>query len=356
MSFIGRLRSLGRTAGFYEGMSKSIEERETYIRDRIERARQRAEQNAAKISQRKLRADTALMYANQLTDLGVPDNLVKAIVQSGPDAVKKAAEDLIEYTRERGIKSISPEEAEQYIAVGEDFAGTEKSLQELIMDTYGANVQPAARVEGGKQNFLQQLFKVDTERAVDEELSRPEYGNLSVSDINRLAAQPDYAGDPAAAAIMRLPEGERDDTRQFAEYFTAIDSARRRAEQRREGMDPTDPMFTLSPEIAEFEIARLYYTSPAASPRLKQQIEQQWGLQHEEKVVNYNGAPHRIIRDEEGNTLYLVDMNGNYIVFNGQRVAAPQIEMPAPAASAAPTEQEEAPPTTPSLMSPLLRR
>lgn len=357
MSFIGRIQSLGRTAGFYEGMTKNIEKREEYIRDRVERARQRAEQNATKISQRKLRADTALMYANQLKEVGVPEDLIKSIVQSGPDAVKKAAEDLIAYTQERGISSISPEEARQYISVGEDFAGTEKDLQELILDVYGANVQPAARVEGGKQNLLQQLFKFDTEAEIDREISRPEYGNLSVADINRLAAQPEYAGDPAAAAIVRLPEGPRDDTRQFAEYFTAIDSARRRAEQRREGMDPMDPMFSLAPEIAEFEIAKLYYGSPTASERLKQQIEQQWGLQNEEKIVNYNGAPHRIIRDEEGNTLYLVDMQGNYIVFNGQRVSAPQVEVPAPpAANAAPMETEEAPSTTPSLMSPLLRR
>jgi len=316
MSFIGRIQSLGRTAGFYEGMTKNIEKREEYIRDRVERARQRAEQNATKISQRKLRADTALMYANQLKEVGVPEDLIKSIVQSGPDAVKKAAEDLIAYTQERGISSISPEEARQYISVGEDFAGSEKDLQELILDVYGANVQPAARVEGGKQNLLQQLFKFDTEAEIDREISRPEYGNLSVADINRLAAQAEYTGDPAAAAMVRLPSAPRDDTMQFSEYFRSISDARKQGEEVQSATDTTDPKQPFIPNMYERERARIFYENPSISDRLKQQIEISWGLQNEE-IVNYNGSPHRATLDEEGNYLYLVDMQGNYIIFNG---------------------------------------
>jgi len=346
MSFIGRIRSMGRTAGLYEGLTEGIEKREEYIRDRIERARQRAETNFARVSQRKLRADTALTYANQLTDLGVPDDLVKAIVQSGPDAVKQAAEDLAEYTRERGISSISPEEARQYITVGSDFAGTEKDLQELIMETYGANVQPATRVEGGRKGFLEQLFKFDTETAIDEEIGRPEYGQLSVSDINRLAAQPEYAGDPAAAAMVRLPEAPRDDMRQISEYFTSTDAARKRAEEEAKRIDPSDPMRELLPQMAELEIARFYYESPNTSDRLRQKIENDWGLQHEEQQVNVDGVPHLIVRNDDGETLYLRDMQGNYLIFNGIPVARSAPVSATPTAAPAPAAPPAAEPLT----------
>jgi hypothetical protein len=211
------------------------------------------------------------------------------------------------------------------------------------METYGANVQPATRVEGGRKGFLEQLFKFDTETAIDEEIGRPEYGQLSVSDINRLAAQPEYAGDPAAAAMVRLPEAPRDDMRQISEYFTSTDAARKRAEEEAKRIDPSDPMRELLPQMAELEIARFYYESPNTSDRLRQKIENDWGLQHEEQQVNVDGVPHLIVRNEDGETLYLRDMQGNYLIFNGIPVArsAPMSATPTAApAPAAPTPAE----------------
>jgi len=351
MSFIGRIRSMGRTAGLYEGLTEGIEKREEYIRDRIERARQRAETNFARVSQRKLRADTALTYANQLTDLGVPDDLVKAIVQSGPDAVKQAAEDLAEYTRERGISSISPEEARQYITVGADFAGTEKDLQELIMETYGANVQPATRVEGGRKGFLEQLFKFDTETAIDEEIGRPEYGQLSVSDINRLAEQPEYTGDPAAAAMVRLPEAQRDDTQQFINYNSEMDTAKRRVQDQVDAQDPSTPEGALNRKLivdsAQRDAAKMFYDSPAISERLKRQIEETWRLQYQEEPTEIGGVEYMASVDEDGRLVYVKDMNGNYLIFNGKKVV-PTLpwETPVPPPSLSGTSGP--PPATPA--------
>lgn len=203
---MSKLGNMGLRIGFFEGLNKNIEERKSYIQEKVAAAREQAQKSAERLQTRRAKADEALATAKSLQTLGFTDAQVKGIISMGPDAISTTLTEAQKALTAKGATSFTPSEAETFIRMPPELRVPEGPLSDFVYESYGA-ATPAETTKPQKPGFLEGLFG-DADKEVERQLSQPEYGGASVKSINDAAAGAEYKSI-APGAVVIPPKTEK---------------------------------------------------------------------------------------------------------------------------------------------------
>ena len=203
---MSKLGSIGFKIGFFEGLNKNIEERKTYIQEKVTAAREQATKSAERLQARRAKADEALATAKSLQTLGFTDKQVKGIISMGPDAIASTLTEAQKALTAKGATAFTPSEAETFIRMPPELRVPDGPLSDFVYESYGA-ATPAEATKPEKPGFLAGLFG-DADKEVERQLSQPEYEGASIKSINDAAAGPEYKSI-APGAVVVPPKTEK---------------------------------------------------------------------------------------------------------------------------------------------------
>ena len=224
MSF---LQSFG--SSFLDGLGEGIDERQKKAEDYEERRREMAARNAPLFRKRMSNANNAYNLANQAIGLGAKRYQVEAAMSSGFRGIEDFYNQLKEAANERGVRTLSADDIEGLINLPSTMpkindSYVDYSLQEFANRTYGVDSVSASGMEDTGSAFsLGNLFRVNDMKKARNRLSQEKYmGDLSIADINDLAAQAEYTSvfPELGMSLLDVEFYGPEDTSDFIKDFT----------------------------------------------------------------------------------------------------------------------------------------
>lgn len=224
MSF---LQSFG--SSFLDGLGKGIDERQKKAEDYEERRREMAARNAPLFRSRMKNANNAYTLANQAMGLGAKRYQVEAAMSSGYRGIEDFYNQLKDTANERGVRTLSDDDIEGMINLPSTMptindSYVDYSLQEFANRTYGVDPASASQMEDTGSSFsLGNLFRVNDMKKARNRLRQEQYmGDLSIADINDLAAQSEYTSifPELGMSLLDVEFYGPEDTSEFIKDFT----------------------------------------------------------------------------------------------------------------------------------------
>ena len=224
MSF---LQSFG--SSFLDGLGEGIDERQKKAEDYEERRREMAARNAPLFRSRMKNANNAYTLANQAMGLGAKRYQVEAAMSSGYRGIEDFYNQLKEAANERGVRTLSNDDIEGLINLPSTMpkindSYVDYSLQEFANRTYGVDPASASQMEDTGSSFsLGNLFRVNDMKKARNRLRQEQYmGDLSIADINDLAAQSEYTSifPELGMSLLDVEFYGPEDTSEFIKDFT----------------------------------------------------------------------------------------------------------------------------------------
>ena len=224
MSF---LQSFG--SSFLDGLGEGIDERQKKAEDYEERRREMAARNAPLFRSRMKNANNAYTLANQAMGLGAKRYQVEAAMSSGYRGIEDFYNQLKEAANERGVRTLSNDDIEGLINLHSTMpkindSYVDYSLQEFANRTYGVDPASASQMEDTGSSFsLGNLFRVNDMKKARNRLRQEQYmGDLSIADINDLAAQSEYTSifPELGMSLLDVEFYGPEDTSEFIKDFT----------------------------------------------------------------------------------------------------------------------------------------
>ena len=224
MSF---LQSFG--SSFLDGLGEGIDERQKKAEDYEERRREMAARNAPLFRSRMKNANNAYTLANQAMGLGAKRYQVEAAMSSGYRGIEDFYNQLKEAANERGVRTLSNDDIEGLINLPSTMpkindSYVDYSLQEFANRTYGVDPASTSQMEDTGGSFsLGNLFRVNDMKKARNRLRQEQYmGDLSIADINDLAAQSEYTSifPELGMSLLDVEFYGPEDTSEFIKDFT----------------------------------------------------------------------------------------------------------------------------------------
>ena len=186
-------------ASFLEKQTEGIRERRQEAKEFEEEQEELAKQNRRLIAERTNLANSYGQLGQKAMALGATKEQVIAAMASGAQGIQTFYEKLLKAANQKGISTLGPADVEAIIDMPEVFEVNpeyiDMNLNELAKIQYGAAMKPgteAADVQTS-DSILASLFGTNAMSQAKQRLQDTKFsGNLSIADVNELAAQADY--------------------------------------------------------------------------------------------------------------------------------------------------------------------
>ena len=216
-------------ASFLDGLAEGIDERQQKAEAYEQRRREMAARNAPLFRQRMKNANNAYTLANQAMRLGAKRYQVEAAMSSGYRGIEDFYNQLKDAAKERGVKTLSEDDIEGMInlpstmpVVNDSYV--DYSLQEFANRTYGVdNIREPDLEDTGGKFSISNLFRINDMKKARNRLRQEKYmGDLSIADINDLAAQAEYTSifPELGMSLLDVEFYSPEDTSEFIKDFT----------------------------------------------------------------------------------------------------------------------------------------
>ena len=186
-------------ASFLDKQTEGIRERREEAKEFEEEQEELAKQNRRLIAERTNLANSYGQLGQKAMALGATKEQVMAAMASGAQGIQTFYEKLLKAANQKGISTLGPADVEAIIDMPEVFEVNpeyiDMNLNELAKIQYGAAMKPgteAADVQTS-DSILASLFGTNAMSQAKQRLQDTKFsGNLSIADVNELAAQADY--------------------------------------------------------------------------------------------------------------------------------------------------------------------
>ena len=186
-------------ASFLDKQTEGIRERREEAKEFEEEQEELAKQNRRLIAERTNLANSYGQLGQKAMALGATKEQVIAAMASGAQGIQTFYEKLLKAANQKGISTLGPADVEAIIDMPEVFEVNpeyiDMNLNELAKIQYGAAMKPgteAADVQTS-DSILASLFGTNAMSQAKQRLQDTKFsGNLSIADVNELAAQADY--------------------------------------------------------------------------------------------------------------------------------------------------------------------
>ena len=186
-------------ASFLDKQTEGIRERREEAKEFEEEQEELAKQNRRLIAERTNLANSYGQLGQKAMALGATKEQVMAAMASGAQGIQTFYEKLLKAANQKGISTLGPADVEAIIDMPEVFEVNpeyiDMNLNELAKIQYGAAMKPgteAADVQTS-DSIIASLFGTNAMSQAKQRLQDTKFsGNLSIADVNELAAQADY--------------------------------------------------------------------------------------------------------------------------------------------------------------------
>lgn len=186
-------------ASFLDKQTEGIRERREEAKEFEEEQEELAKQNRRLIAERTNLANSYGQLGQKAMALGASKEQVMAAMASGAQGIQTFYEKLLKAANQKGISTLGPADVEAIIDMPEVFEVNpeyiDMNLNELAKIQYGAAMKPgteAADVQTS-DSIIASLFGTNAMSQAKQRLQDTKFsGNLSIADVNELAAQADY--------------------------------------------------------------------------------------------------------------------------------------------------------------------
>ena len=197
---------------FLEGQAKDIKERFAKAEKLREEELAKAERNLPLYKKRLQQKKNMLSMANTLKDMGVDKENIMYFAKDGPESLKAIYSIILNKQKEyKGVTGdkLSEEQLNKMALMPQEFkeaASEYKSLADFLDQGYKLSVEndKAEKPETPEimsGNFLMGLMGYGAKERVKERLETEKFiGDVSIADLNRLAAQEDFS-DPTGGTF-----------------------------------------------------------------------------------------------------------------------------------------------------------
>ena len=188
-------------AAFLDKQTESIRKRRTDAEEYEDEQEDLAKANRKAIAERTLLADNAGSMAQKAINLGATKEQVVAAMGSGALGIKTFYEKLLAAANQKGMQTLGPADVEAIIDMPEVFEINpeyiDMNLKQLAKIQYGAMTDPSLAAEQSdvqsSDSILASMFGTNAMSQAKQRLGDTNYiGNMSIADVNELAAQADY--------------------------------------------------------------------------------------------------------------------------------------------------------------------
>lgn len=186
-------------ASFLDKQTEGIRERREEAKEFEEEQEELAKENRRLLAERTNLANSYGQLGQKAMALGATKEQVMAAMASGAQGIQTFYEKLLKAANQKGISTLGPADVEAIIDMPEVFEVNpeyiDMNLNELAKIQYGAAMKPgteAADVQTS-DSILASLFGTNAMSQAKQRLQDTKFsGNLSIADVNELAAQADY--------------------------------------------------------------------------------------------------------------------------------------------------------------------
>ena len=188
-------------AAFLDKQTEGIRKRRTDAEEFEDQQEDLAKANRKAIAERTLLADNAGSMAKKAMNLGATKEQVMAAMGSGALGIKTFYDKLLAAANQKGMQTLGPADVEAIIDMPEVFEVNpeyiDMNLNQLAKIQYGAMMDPSLAAEQSdvqtSDSILASMFGTNAMSQAKQKLQDTKYiGNMSISDVNELAAQSDY--------------------------------------------------------------------------------------------------------------------------------------------------------------------
>ena len=186
-------------ASFLDKQTEGIRERREEAKEFEEEQEELAKQNRRLLAERTNLANQYGQLGQKAMALGATKEQVIAAMASGAQGIQTFYEKLLKAANQKGISTLGPADVEAIIDMPEVFEVNpeyiDMNLNELAKIQYGAAMQPGTKAADVQtsDSVLASLFGVNAMSQAKQRLQDTKFvGNLSIADVNELAAQADY--------------------------------------------------------------------------------------------------------------------------------------------------------------------
>ena len=188
-------------AAFLDKQTEGIKKRRTDAEEYEEEQEDLAKANRKAIAERTLLADNVGSMAQKAINLGATKEQVVAAMGSGALGIKTFYEKLLAAANQKGMQTLGPADVEAIIDMPEVFEINpeyiDMNLNQLAKIQYGAKTDPTLAAEQSdvqsSDSLLASMFGTNAMSQAKQRLGDTNYiGNMSIADVNELAAQADY--------------------------------------------------------------------------------------------------------------------------------------------------------------------
>ena len=188
-------------AAFLNKQTEGIKKRRTDAEEYEEEQEDLAKANRKAIAERTLLADNVGSMAQKAINLGATKEQVVAAMGSGALGIKTFYEKLLAAANQKGMQTLGPADVEAIIDMPEVFEVNpeyiDMNLNQLAKIQYGAMMDPSLAAEQSdvqsSDSILASMFGTNAMSQAKQKLQDTKYiGNMSIADVNELAAQSDY--------------------------------------------------------------------------------------------------------------------------------------------------------------------
>ena len=188
-------------AAFLDKQTEGIRKRRTDAEEYEDQQEELARVNKKAIAERTLLASNAGSMAQKAMELGATKEQVMAAMGSGALGIKTFYEKLLAAANQKGMQTLGASDVEAIIDMPEVFEVNpeyiDMNLNQLAKIQYGAMMDPTLAAEQSdvqsSDSILASMFGANAMSQAKKRLGDTKYiGNMSIADVNELAAQSDY--------------------------------------------------------------------------------------------------------------------------------------------------------------------
>ena len=188
-------------AAFLDKQTEGIRKRRTDAEEYEEEQEDLAKANRKAIADRTLLASEYGSMAEKAMALGATKEQVMAAMGSGAMGIKTFYEKLLAAANQKGMQTLGAADVEAIIEMPEVFevnpAYVDMKVGEMAKIMYGAKMDPSLAPEAESvqtsDSILASMFGVDAMSKAKQRLGDTTFmGNMSIEDVNELAAQSEY--------------------------------------------------------------------------------------------------------------------------------------------------------------------
>ena len=188
-------------AAFLDKQTEGIRKRRTDAEEYEDQQEELARANKKAIAERTLLASNAGSMAQKAIELGATKEQVMAAMGSGALGIKTFYEKLLAAANQKGMQTLGASDVEAIIDMPEVFEVNpeyiDMNLNQLAKIQYGAMMDPTLAAEQSdvqsSDSILASMFGANAMSQAKKRLGDTKYiGNMSIADVNELAAQSDY--------------------------------------------------------------------------------------------------------------------------------------------------------------------